>query len=114
MTAPLALTMGEPAGIGGEIAIKAWLRRNEGTPPFVVIDAPARLERLAAALGWTAPIRPVAEPGEATAFFTDALPVLPLELPAPVSPGRPDPANALAVIRSIETAARLAQEKKVA
>ncbi len=30
----VALTMGEPAGIGGEIALKAWLRRGEGLPPF--------------------------------------------------------------------------------
>ncbi len=48
MTLPLALTMGEPAGIGGEIALKAWLRRGEGVPPFYVIDDPARLAALAA------------------------------------------------------------------
>ena len=36
----IALTMGEPAGIGGEIAIKAWQRREDGTPPFVIIDDP--------------------------------------------------------------------------
>ena len=50
MTLPLALTMGEPAGIGGEIALKAWLRRAEGVPPFYAIDDPGRLAALAARL----------------------------------------------------------------
>ncbi|MGC2521035.1 MAG: 4-hydroxythreonine-4-phosphate dehydrogenase, partial [Stellaceae bacterium] len=43
MELPLALTMGEPAGIGGEIALKAWLGRAEGVPVFYVIDDPERL-----------------------------------------------------------------------
>jgi 4-hydroxythreonine-4-phosphate dehydrogenase len=42
MMLPLALTMGEPAGIGGEIALKAWLRRGEGAPVFYAIDDPER------------------------------------------------------------------------
>ncbi len=45
---PLALTMGDPAGIGGEISLQAWRRRGEGVPPFVVLDDPERLARLAA------------------------------------------------------------------
>ena len=40
MSLPLALTMGEPAGIGGEIALKAWQRRGDGVPPFYLIDDP--------------------------------------------------------------------------
>src|SRR2546429_470222 len=40
--------MGEPAGIGGEIALKAWLRRSDGVPPFYLIDGPRRLSALAA------------------------------------------------------------------
>jgi len=44
--APVALTMGEPAGIGGEIALKAWLRRGDGLPFFFAIDNPSRLRRL--------------------------------------------------------------------
>ena len=52
---PLALTMGEPAGIGGEIAIKAWLRRAEGVPPFYVIDDPGRL--VAMRISWTGTCR---------------------------------------------------------
>ena len=40
---PLALTIGEPAGIGGEITLQAWLNRDAGIPPFYAIDAPDRL-----------------------------------------------------------------------
>lgn len=47
---PLALTMGEPAGIGGEIALKAW-RAARDLPPFFLIDDPARLAALSRRLG---------------------------------------------------------------
>jgi 4-hydroxythreonine-4-phosphate dehydrogenase len=111
MSLPLALTMGEPAGIGGEITLQAWLRRSEdGVPPFCVLDDPARLERLAASLGWNVPIRAVAGIEAAREAFARALPVLPLGLPRPVTPGRPDPGNASAVIGSIAAAVALVQE----
>jgi 4-hydroxythreonine-4-phosphate dehydrogenase len=109
MTAPLALTMGEPAGIGGELTLLAWRRRRgEALPPFFALDDPARLERLAGALGWPVPLRAIAAPEEAAAAFPEALPVLPVALPRPVAAGRPDPANAPAVIAAIRTAAMLA------
>ena len=54
---PLALTMGEPAGIGGEIALAAWLRNRDSIPPFFCIDDPERLDILTRRLGW-----PVADP----------------------------------------------------
>ena len=57
--------MGEPAGIGGEIALQAWLRRGEGVPAFYVIDDPDRLAELAARLGWTVPVRAVDAPARA-------------------------------------------------
>ena len=108
MTAPLALTMGEPAGIGGELTLLAWRqRRAQALPPFFALDDPARLERLAAALGWPVPLRPIAAPEEAAAAFPQALPVLPIALPRPVAAGRPDPANATAVIAAIRTGATL-------
>jgi 4-hydroxythreonine-4-phosphate dehydrogenase len=108
MTRPLALTMGEPAGIGGEIALQAWLNRGDaGIGPFFVIDDPLRLERLAAALGWRAALRPIAAPEEAVEAFAAALPVLPLPLPHPVETGRPNPANAPAVLAAITTAVDL-------
>jgi 4-hydroxythreonine-4-phosphate dehydrogenase len=113
MILPLALTMGEPAGIGGEIALKAWLARNrEHVPPFVLIDDPTRLAGLARMLGWTVPVMTVAAPEEAIDAFAAALPVLPLTLPRPTAYGRPDPANAAAVIAAIETSVALVSEAR--
>jgi len=105
---PLALTMGEPAGIGGEIALKAWRRRAHGVPAFFVLDDAARLAALADRLGWRVPVRAIAAAAEATAVFPAALPVLPITLAAPSRPGKPDPANAAAVTGAIETAVTLA------
>ncbi|HEX4261797.1 MAG TPA: 4-hydroxythreonine-4-phosphate dehydrogenase PdxA, partial [Acetobacteraceae bacterium] len=103
---PLALTMGDPAGIGGEITVAAWRALRTTGPAFVALDDPARL----AALG--APVRVVAEPD--ASGFADAIPVLPVPLAAPAIPGRPDAANAPATIASIERAARLAMAGTVA
>ncbi len=113
--APLALTMGEPAGIGGEITLKAWLDgARAGVPPFFAIDDPERLGRLARGLGLEVPVRAIEEPEEAASAFAEALPVLPLALPAEASPGAPDPANAAPVIRSIERVVALALEGRAA
>jgi 4-hydroxythreonine-4-phosphate dehydrogenase len=107
MAQPLALTMGEPAGIAGEIALKAWLRREEGVPCFFLLDDPDRLAALAAQIGFPVPIATIAAPEEAIGLFASALPVLPEPLAAPVTLGRPDPANAPAVIRAIDRAVDL-------
>ena len=104
---PLALTMGEPAGIAGEIALKAWLRRGGGVPPFFLLDDPDRLAALARQLGFEVPLTTIAGPEEAAGLFATALPVLPEPLAVPVTPGRPDPANAPAVIRAIDRAVAL-------
>jgi len=114
MTRPIALTMGEPAGIGGEIALMAWLRRSEGVHPFFVIDDPDRLARLSAMLGWTVPLHAVAGPEEAAGCFHEALGVLPRRLAHPVLMGRPDTANARAVIAAIVSAVDLARSGRVA
>ena len=107
MRAPIALTMGEPAGIGGEITLMTWLRRDEGVPAFFAIDDPERLQRLATMLGMSVPLRAVAGPEEAAQCFDEALGVLPRRLSHPVLLGRPDPANARAVIGAIVTAVEL-------
>jgi len=100
---PLALTMGEPAGIGGEIAIKAWLARaHEPVAPFFLIDDPARLHALAARIGADIRLATIGAPAEAN--FADTLPVLPLENPVRAMPGHLDTANAPAVIESITRA----------
>ena len=109
MSAPLVLTMGEPAGIGGEITLKSWLSRAKGVPPFFAIDNPARLEALAGAIGLPVPLVEISAPAEAAALFEKALPVLPLELAAEVIPGKLDKANAGAAIESIIRAVQLTQ-----
>lgn len=82
----LAVTMGEPAGIGGEIALVAWQQRHEhALLPFFMIDDPQRLDTLAHDLRWEAAVRPIDSPEQAAAVFGEALPVLPLALPAPPS-----------------------------
>jgi 4-hydroxythreonine-4-phosphate dehydrogenase len=114
MMRSIALTMGEPAGIGGEIALMAWLRRSEGVPAFFAIDDPDRLARLAAMLGWTVPLHAVAGPEEAAGCFPEALGVLPRRLAHPVLMGRPDAANARAVIAAIVSAVELARSGRAA
>ncbi|HVB68164.1 MAG TPA: 4-hydroxythreonine-4-phosphate dehydrogenase PdxA [Acetobacteraceae bacterium] len=103
---PLALTMGDPAGIGGELTLRAWHALRATGPAFVALDDPDRLAALADRLGLATPIAVVASPDEAD--FATALPVLPVRLAVPPTPGRPDPANAPAVIASIEQATKLA------
>jgi len=108
---PLAVTMGEPAGIGGEITLKAWLARKEATlPAFFAIDDPDRLRREAAREGLAAPIETIEHPGQAQDVFRRALPVLPLRLPGTLEPGKPDSANAETVLTSLRRAVSLARE----
>ena len=104
---PLALTMGEPAGVGGELTLRAWISARDRTGPFFTIDDPDRLRALAGHLGIDIPIEEISDPAEAAALFERALPVLAERLPAPVTPGTPDPANAGAVVHAIERAVRL-------
>ena len=111
---PLAVTMGEPAGVGGELSLKAWLARRSGSRPFFVLDDPDRLASLARLLGVDVPLREIKRPEEAVSLFSSALPVLPVRLAVAPVPGRPDVANAPATIEAIERAVRLAQEGTVA
>jgi 4-hydroxythreonine-4-phosphate dehydrogenase len=107
---PLLLTQGDPAGIGPELTLSAWLRRDEASlPPFAVIADPDHLGRVARSYGWDVPIAPV-EPSGVGAAFGRALPVIPLGSTVQASAGKPDPAYAHSVIESIETAVRLVRE----
>ena len=105
---PLALTMGDPAGIGGELTLKAWLQLRNTSQAFVALDDPARLQRLAHDMGLSVPIHPTTDVGSVTGIFPSALPVLPVNLTSPAVPGQPDANNAQAVIASIEQATKLA------
>jgi 4-hydroxythreonine-4-phosphate dehydrogenase len=109
----LALTQGDPAGIGPEITLKAWLQRNAaGTPPFVVLADAAFLRSTAERLSLPVPVEAVAVE-DARALFPHALPVAPLHARASAEPGRPNPASAAATLESIETAVRLARAGEV-
>jgi 4-hydroxythreonine-4-phosphate dehydrogenase len=96
---PVALTSGDPSGIGPEIAAKAWAALGPALP-FVWIGDPRHLPA-------GTPVAEIARPAEAAAAAADALPVLAQRFPAPAEPGRPDPANAAAVIAAIETGVAL-------
>jgi 4-hydroxythreonine-4-phosphate dehydrogenase len=101
---PLALTLGEPAGIGPDIAIAVWRRRAElDLPPFYLIADPDYVTARAERLGVTLPVRTVVPP-EAAAAFATALPVVPLDVAISAAPGRPDRTSAPAAIAAIRRA----------
>ena len=86
---PLALTCGEPAGIGPDIAIAAWLRRSEADlPPFYLLGDRQFFADRARHLGLPADLADV-EPAEACSTFARALPVVATGKPATAPPGRP-------------------------
>ncbi len=99
VTAPVALSMGEPSGIAAEITIAAWRSLKNTGPAFFAISD---VEHLSAS--GDAPIAVVSDPSEATEVFPHALPVISEPLSEPSVPAEPSLQNAAAVIRSIERA----------
>lgn len=101
---PLALTQGDPAGIGPELTLLAWLQRVErGLSPFACIADPEHLRAIASRLGLAVPVE-ACRWDEVASLFATALPVIPLGHAVAVSPGHADPASAAGTIASIETA----------
>ena len=104
MSRALALTMGEPAGIGPDIALAAWVRRDAlKLPPFYLIGDPQYLARRAQRLGLEVPIE-IVQPAQAAAAFAKALPVVKLDVTAGAGPGVPDATSGPAAIASIDRA----------
>ncbi|SDN28746.1 4-hydroxythreonine-4-phosphate dehydrogenase [Lutimaribacter pacificus] len=101
MTAPIALTCGEPAGIGPEIAVRAWEKMRDG-PAFFWIGDPRHLPDGTV-------FDEIADPAGAAAVMPHALPVLRHDFAGQATPGRPDPANAQGVIDVIARAVDLVQ-----
>jgi 4-hydroxythreonine-4-phosphate dehydrogenase len=103
---PLAVAMGDPAGIGPEILAKAWARRREERlmPFFAVGDARA------VAKVWDGPIAHIDSPSGAAAAFDDALPVLTVQDSGEITPGRPDLEGARCALHSLELATGLTRE----
>ncbi len=106
--------MGEPAGIGIELAIKAWLARDDDVPAFLLLADIDEVRTQANALGLNAPLRPIDQPDQAVAAWPGAMPVKHIALAAKVEPGRPDSANGPPVVAAIDMAVDLARRGDVA
>lgn len=98
---PIALSCGEPAGIGPEIAVKAWDALRD-TLPFVWIGDPAHLPA-------DTPVALLDDPAQAANAAQTALPVLPRDFGPPATPGTAQPAHAPHVVRAIEDGVNLVQ-----
>jgi 4-hydroxythreonine-4-phosphate dehydrogenase len=104
MTRPLALTLGEPAGIGPDITLAAWQRRAElHLPPFYLLADPDFLAERARLIGLKVPLRVLA-PEDTAQAFAAALPVVALAEKVSATPGRPDATSAPAAVTSIRRA----------
>ena len=104
MAKPLALTSGEPAGIGPDIAITAWLRRNDlNLPSFYLLGDRSFFAERAKILGLNVEFADTS-PEEAQAAFANALPVVATGKRATARPGEPDETSANAALASIRNA----------
>ncbi len=106
MRPALAVTLGEPAGIGPDITVAAWLARNElGIAPFFLIGDPDYIARRARMLRVSVPIK-IVEPHEASAAFAKALPVLDCGIKVTCKPGTPDASSAPTALAAIHLAVK--------
>src|SRR5262245_8996771 len=104
MSQPLALTLGEPAGIGPDITLAVWRRRAElGLAPFYLLADPGLMRRRAARMAPDVPIA-VVEPAATATTFKDALPVVDIGVAVTAEPGRPDSSSAPAALTAIRRA----------
>jgi 4-hydroxythreonine-4-phosphate dehydrogenase len=104
MPRPLALTLGEPAGIGPDITFAAWRRRSElGLPPFYLLADPDFVARRARQMAPDVAVA-VVEPASASATFATLLPVVDIAVAVSAEPGHPDQSSAPAAIAAIRRA----------
>ncbi|MEM8920586.1 MAG: 4-hydroxythreonine-4-phosphate dehydrogenase PdxA, partial [Pseudomonadota bacterium] len=97
MTQPLALTLGDPAGVGPIIATRAWEQRDQLKRPFFLVGDVDQIRR---AGGDATEIK---SPNEAETVFERSIPVFHIPC-SPTDAGRPNPETAPAIISWIETA----------
>lgn len=103
--APLAVSLGDPAGIGPEVVAKAWaVRQAHRLPPFFAIGDRRSLEAV-----WDGPVEVIVHPGAATGVFDSALPLLQVDDPGDIVPGQPNLAGARSALDSLEVAVGLAR-----
>jgi 4-hydroxythreonine-4-phosphate dehydrogenase len=106
---PLALTLGEPAGIGPDLALALWTQREALTvPPFLLLGDPAFLAARARSLGLAVKIAE-SDTGGTRRVFATALPVMPLGMKTSAAPGKPDDTSAPIAKAAIERAVALVQ-----
>lgn len=101
--APLAVALGDPAGIGPEIVAAAWAaRRTRDVPPFFAIGDLRSIQAV-----WDGPIVVLGAPGDAAAMFPHALPLVQVDDPGDIVPGAPNLAGARCALDSLEIAVGL-------
>jgi 4-hydroxythreonine-4-phosphate dehydrogenase len=110
---PLAVTMGDPAGVGPSITWKAYDAFRARARPFYVVADPGVLEAARPASGRPCEVVLIASPDEAAEAFRRGLPVAPITSPVPRA-GEPDPASATAVLDSIRLAVMHVQAGRAA
>jgi 4-hydroxythreonine-4-phosphate dehydrogenase len=107
---PLALSLGDPAGVGPELIAEAWSQRHAlALPVFVVAGGAHVLQAAAKSRGLDLPIALIDDPREAAATFADALPVLAAAGDGLFRPGQPDSEGAALALHSLESATALAR-----
>lgn len=101
--APLAIALGDPAGIGPEIAVKAWMARlDHDLPPFFVVGDQRSVEAV-----WPGPVVRITSPGEAVDVYSRALPLMSVEDGGDITPGQPNLEGARCSLDSLEVATGL-------
>ena len=107
---PLAISLGDPAGIGPELIAAAWDQRDaQALPPFFAVGNRDLIEAAARSRGLAIAVVAIAAPDEAAAVFPHALPVLDVGT-APYTPGHPDDAGAALALRALEVATSLVKQ----
>jgi len=108
---PLAVTMGEPAGIGPELVTRIWRKRHElALPPFIYVGAKDALHTYDQDI----PVHLITDPTQLSAGDNSALPVFDMPTEATIVPGTLNSDNGNAVIKSIDTAVQFASTGHVA
>jgi 4-hydroxythreonine-4-phosphate dehydrogenase len=106
---PLAVALGDPAGIGPEIVAKAWEERHQyGLSPFFAVGDRRSIQAV-----WQGPVELISSPDEAAGCFGRVLPLIQIEDTGPIVPGEPDLAGARCALDSLEMAAGLARSPMV-
>lgn len=100
---PLAVALGDPAGIGPEIIAKSWeARERRRLPPFFAVG-----DERSIAVVWPGPVVRIGTPEDAIAVFANALPLIQVDDPGEIIPGQPNPAGARCALDSLELAVGL-------